>query len=214
MMRNKLWWFTLIELIISMVVVCILFVVLLSTYSRISRVWFKIEQERNVYQEILQVSQLLQTVADNNSIDFDSYKNDNKNNLIDNLWIVDVLYLSWKDGKTQIFSSWNCVGMNNIWNQISWAYCNLYMRNIYGETALFNNKNSNISKVYFKVIPFASERQYIDDESSVCEESNYLKCINKNWFWVIMSVYNWNYKKNIWELNVNVPVQWFFSLNY
>lgn len=206
-MKNKLSWFTMIELIISMSVVCILFTVLLSTYSWVSRVWFKIEQERNVYQEILQVSQLLQTVVDNNSIDFESYAD-----LTTNLWVTDVLYLSGKDGKIQIFSSWTCLNMNDIWNQLSWEYCNLYMKNADGDLQLLNNKNANISKPYFKIVPFASEQSYID-EKVACDQWNYLKCINKNWFWLMMTFYSGNYKKSIWELSVKVPVQWFFSLN-
>lgn len=197
-----------------MTVVCILFVVLLSTYSWISRVWFKIEQERNVYQEVLQVSQLLQTVADNNSIDFESYNKDEENNLKNKLGIVDTLYLSGKDWKIQIFSSWTCLSAGSISNHSSWAYCNLYLKNNDWTIALFNNKNADISKPYFKIIPFASDQDYIDGDISMCDESNYMKCINNHWFWLMMSVYNGNYKRKIWELNVNVPIQRFFSLNY
>lgn len=214
-MIKKKHWFTLIELLISMVVVCVLFVVLLSTYSWISRVWFKIEQEKNVYQEILQLTQLLQNISDNNDIDFDAYTADANNNLYNNSWLVDILYLSGKAGKIKIFSSWLCLNPDQIDAKVgfSWGYCSLYINDWDNEEQLVNNRTSNITKPYFKIIPFASEQKYIDDVSVLCPD-NYLNCINKHWFWIFTNFYNWAYKKNIWELNVNIPLQLFYSFNF
>lgn len=207
-------WFTLIELLISMVVVCILFVVLLSTYSWISRIWFKIEQEKSVYQEVLQLTQLLQNISDNNDIDFDAYSSDSNYNLSDSLWIVDVLYLSGRSGKIKIFSSWVCLDTDDINGNLGFSgnYCNIYIKDWDNEEKIINNRTSNITKPYFKIIPFASEQDYIDDVSSLCH-TNYLNCINKHWFWIFTNFYNWAYKKSIWELNVNIPLQLFYSFN-
>jgi len=43
------------------------------------------------------------------------------------------------------------------------------MKNADGDLQLLNNKNANISKPYFKVVPFASEQSYID-EKVACDQ--------------------------------------------
>jgi prepilin-type N-terminal cleavage/methylation domain-containing protein len=64
---------TLLELLIVMAILGILFVMLLRTYNRISTMVFRVQQEKEVSQEILQVSQIVQNLADRNDIDYTKY---------------------------------------------------------------------------------------------------------------------------------------------
>jgi len=65
--------FTLLELIIVMAILGILFVLLLRTYNRIGTMVFRVQQEKEVAQEILQISQLIQNYSDRNTIDYVEY---------------------------------------------------------------------------------------------------------------------------------------------
>jgi len=56
-----------------MAILGILFVLLLRTYNRIATMVFRVQQEKEVAQEILQISQLVQNYADRNTIDYSKY---------------------------------------------------------------------------------------------------------------------------------------------
>lgn len=56
-----------------MTILAILFVLLLRTYNRISTMVFRVQQEKEVAQEILQISQTVQNLADRNTIDYSKY---------------------------------------------------------------------------------------------------------------------------------------------
>ena len=73
---------------------------------------------------------------------------------------------------------------------------------------LINTKKIAISKVVFKIIPFASDEQYLNI-SSLCEEGNYLHCLNAPGFWMIFKAYSVNYGTQ-WATHVVVPFQQFF----
>jgi prepilin-type N-terminal cleavage/methylation domain-containing protein len=70
---KKLHAFTLIELIIVMVIIGILSVILLRTYTWISEMTFRVQETKDVQQEILHLSQVMQNFADRNTIDFSQY---------------------------------------------------------------------------------------------------------------------------------------------
>ena len=56
-----------------MAILGILFVLLLRTYNRIATMVFRVQQEKEVTQEILQISQLIQNFSDRNTIDYAKY---------------------------------------------------------------------------------------------------------------------------------------------
>jgi type II secretory pathway pseudopilin PulG len=66
-------WFTLIETLIVVVIIWILAVILMKTYTFVSEISFRIQQEKNVTQETLFLSQIIQNLSDKNSIDYDKY---------------------------------------------------------------------------------------------------------------------------------------------
>gem|GEM_PF-1105752 len=61
------------ELLIVMAILGILFVLLLRTYNRIGTMVFRVQQEKEVAQEILQISQIIQNFSDRNTIDYSKY---------------------------------------------------------------------------------------------------------------------------------------------
>ena len=56
-----------------MVILSVLFVLLLKTYNRISTVVFRVQQEKEVTQEVLQISQIVQNFSERNTIDYYKY---------------------------------------------------------------------------------------------------------------------------------------------
>jgi type II secretory pathway pseudopilin PulG len=56
-----------------MVIIGILSVILLKTYTWISQMTFRVQQTKNVQQEVLRLSQVMQNFADRNTIDFSQY---------------------------------------------------------------------------------------------------------------------------------------------
>ncbi len=205
-MKKK--WFTLLELIIVMAILGILFVLLLRTYNRIATMVFRVQQEKEVAQEILQISQLVQNYSDRNMIDYTKY---GSGNLVDTQWVTDMLYLTWQDGEIQFYSTGTC-GEPAVEYSLTGAlwssWCSLYMVTKGKTIELINTKKIAISKVIFKIIPFASEQQYLDS-TSLCAEWNYLHCLNAPWFRMIFKAYSPNYWTQ-WATHVTVPFQQFF----
>jgi len=66
--------FTLLELMIAIGIISILSAILFRTFATVSEVAFRVEQEKNVTQEIISFSQILQNYADNNQIDYYKYQ--------------------------------------------------------------------------------------------------------------------------------------------
>lgn len=200
--------FTLLELIIVMAILGILFVLLLRTYNRIATMVFRVQQEKEVAQEILQISQLVQNYADRNAIDYSKYWS---GDLVTTQWITDVLYLSGQDGEISFFARGTCVEPAldySITGFVEWSWCSLYMTTKDKTIELINTKKIAISDVVFKIIPFASEQQYLDSDS-LCTEWNYLHCLNSPGFRMIFKAYSPNYWRQ-WSTHVTVPFQQFF----
>jgi hypothetical protein len=56
-----------------MTILALLFLLLLRTYNSIASLVFRVQQEKEVSQEILQISQIVQNFADRNTIDYAAY---------------------------------------------------------------------------------------------------------------------------------------------
>lgn len=210
-MKSKRW-FTLIELVIVMAILGILFVLLLRTYNRISTMVFRVQQEKEVAQEVLQISQIVQNLADRNTIDYSKYAADiSGENLTATKWITSMLYLSGSDGEVKIYTQgeW-CIdpALEYTLTGSSWSGCSLYAEIWWQQRNLVNTKKVFITKAVFKVIPFASEEQYLADDS-LCEGGNYLACFNAPWFRMIFKIYSANYGRQR-ATHVVIPFQQFF----
>ncbi len=184
----------------------ILFVLLLRTYSQISSLVFRVQQEKSVAQEILQLSQMVQNLSDRNQIDYQRYTD---LDLSSTEWISDVLYLSGQDGQITLFSSGSCIEPSEEYSLTGrWSPCSLYVDISGSIKELINTNRILISKPLFKIIPFASESQYLHSEN-LCEQGKYIYCINAPWFWMIFTAYSVNYGTQR-ATHVSVPFQQFF----
>ena len=206
-------WFTLLELIIVMAILGILFVLLLRTYNRIATMAFRVQQEKEVTQEILQISQLIQNFSDRNTIDYSKYDPQWSTGLLATQWITNILYLTGQDGEMSFFASGtNCVdpAVEYVFTG-AWSWCSLYMTKNAGSIELINAKKITISAIVFKIIPFASQEQYLHSDT-LCATGEYLHCLNTPWFRMIFKAYSVNYWRQ-WATHVVIPFQQFFWKN-
>ncbi len=172
---------------------------------------FRVQQEKEVAQELMQISQILQNFADRDAIDYPKYFALSSKWLVDVQWVADVLYLSWKDGQISIYSSGSLCTASTDEYVFSGGVstCSLYMLDAWGhEIQLTNPKKIAISQVLFKIIPFASESDYLSNDT-LCTTWNYLHCLNDPWFRMIFKAYSSSYGKQR-ATHVVVPFQQFF----
>ncbi len=196
-------WFTLIELVIVIAIIGILSVILLRTYIRISEMTFRVQQTRNVHQEVLHLSQIIQNFADNNAIDFTQYTKLSLTN-----GIVDQLHLQGKDGTVSFFLTWACGAVPLSWNLVLSGDCSLAMLSWSTMIQLTDPHKVVLRNLIFKIIPFASQESYLWWSAS-CDQNDYLHCIHKPWFRMLVDAYSINYGKQ-WFNHVHIPLQLFF----
>ena len=138
----------------------------MKTYTTISQVSFRIQQEKEIAKEALVLSQVLDNLAQSTTIDYEKYQSSNID-LVTNNGIVDMLYLSGDNGKYQIFSSDSCDNKiteklensdQSTKNSENQKNCPLLLTTTIGgqttENSLLDGKNFKLSKIQFKIIPF------------------------------------------------------------
>ena len=214
------------ETLLVVLILGILSVVLIRAYITISQVWLRIQQESQVTQEVLTLSQIIWNFSERNTIDYEKYAENYWTwYLSDHQWIVEILYLSWQDGKLSFYTTWfwclldpgvefNLTGDIKQYTQ----NCRLELEQNWNVIKLINEKKVYLSKSVFKVVPFASQNQFIQDQQmfqkNLCkfdqQDSNYLACLHKPWFRIIMKAYSSSYNQNR-SNNVSFNIQQFFN---
>ena len=208
-MRTK--GFTIVELLIVMVIMGILFTLVFQTYTKISQISFRVEQEKVVTEELVFLSEVLQNLSEKNTIDWFQYSGA----LVASWWLTDKLYLTGEDGKITIQSSWDCKStvMSIFDEEYSKKWCWIEMISRIWDTKttteLTATGNVIFTKPIFKIIPFASEDEILDDPG-LCK-INYFACLHSDGFWLFTTAYTPTYS-NIWANDVKHNVQQFFNL--
>ena len=219
--KATLKWFTLIEMLIVMVIIWILAVVLTESYITISRTALRIEQEKNLSEESLILTQVFQSIADEATIDYNAYS-ENGIDLSKTNWFINILYLTWGQWSwTSIYISGenNCLDLDNnfsenedvsekIQNALSW--CELILKQGNKITSLISNWKVITSKVMFKIIPYDSDENYFsynDDDPLFA-----MKNIHQPAFWTFIHLYAPFYQPK-WTNKIDQPLQLFFNLN-
>ena len=215
-------WFTLLEMLIVMIIIWILAVVLTESYTTISRVALRVEQEKNLSEESLVLTQIFQAISDEATIDYERYE-ENDINLKDNWWFTDILYLTWWQWSwTSIYTIWDsCLGLNNnfpantdgtypdyyekVRNALSG--CKLILKQWEQETSLVSKWKAITSRVIFRVIPYDSDENYFDSS-----ESTVINDIHQPAFWMFIHLYTPFYQPK-WINKVDQTLQLFFNLN-
>jgi len=205
LLKNKKW-FTLLELMIVIGIISVLSVILFRTFATMSELAFRIEQEKNVTQEIISISQILQNYADKNTIDYEKYTT-----LTETNGLSDTLYLSGQDWRISFASSGDCVEPGEkILSGVQGLQCALYLQKDWDSPIeITNPKKTYLSKVVFKIVPFASQEQYL---AMSWENTNLIYSLNKPGFWLFTQVRNARYSPTTRWNTIQTSVQQFFSL--
>lgn len=216
--------FTLVETLVVLTVIGLLSVILIRSYIQMSSISYRVEQEKNVTQEVLFASEVLQNIADRNSIDYEAYKKHFGGDIItltEQEWLVDVLYFSGLDGQFSVHTEWDCIDPGLEYSVANYANdwleppeCYLVMEKDGDTTPLTNPQKAYFSQSIFKVIPFADIDDYFSaDGDDLCDptERNYFTCTHHPGFWLMMKAYSPGYGRR-WANNVVIPIQQFFNL--
>ena len=199
---------------IAIGIISILSAILFRTFATVSEVAFRVEQEKNVTQEIISFSQILQNYADNNQIDYYKYQwTTNNEQLTITKWLTTVLYLSGQDWRIAFYSSGDCIQPGEVLlSGVQELQCALYLKKDGQQPVKITNpKKTYLSKVIFKIIPFASQEQYLNT-TWTDENTNLIYSLNKPGFRVFTKVRNARYSPTTRWNNVETPVQQFFNL--
>ena len=212
-------WFTLAEILIVVILFWMLAGIIIKTYTTISQVSFRLQQEKEIAKEALVLSQVLDNLAQSTTIDYEQYQS---SDLVANNGVVDTLYLKGDNGDEYQISSINTCLTDQEFdeqaeksepkteNQKEEAPCQLLLTSInqYGETThlLLDGKNFKLSKMQFKIIPFIWKE---DLKKNLASETP------QDWkpaFWILGTLYSHYYNPKKWTNNISLPLQFFFSL--
>ena len=196
----------------------------MKTYTTISQVSFRIQQEKEIAKEALVLSQVLDNLAQSTTIDYEKYQS---SDLVANNGIVDTLYLSGDSGKYQI-SSDSCKEDDNkiteklensdqsTKNSENQKNCPLLLTTTTGgqttTNALLDGQNFKLSKIKFKIIPFIWKSALKEQLQS---EKSDLSKLPQDWkpaFRLLGTLYSNYYNPQKRTNNISLPLQLFFSL--
>lgn len=212
-------WFTLAEILIVVILFWMLAGIIIKTYTTISQVSFRLQQEKEIAKEALVLSQVLDNLAQSTTIDYEQYQS---SDLVANNGIVDSLYLKGDNGDEYQISSINtCLTDQELYeqaeksepkteNQKEETPCQLSFTGTTKDWKtshlLLDGKNFKLSKMQFKIIPFIWKEDL---------KKNLASDTPKDWkpaFWILGTLYSHYYNPNKWTNNISLPLQFFFSL--
>ena len=216
-------WFTLAEILIVVILFWMLAGIIIKTYTTISQVSFRLQQEKEIAKEALVLSQVLDNLAQSTTIDYEQYQS---SDLVANNGIVDSLYLKGDNGDEYQISSINtCLTDQELYEQAEKS--ELKTENQKEETPcqlsftgttkdwktshlLLDGKNFKLSKMQFKIIPFIWKE---DLKKNL--KKNLASDTPQDWkpaFWILGTLYSNYYNPQKRTNNISLPLQLFFSL--
>ena len=200
--------FTLVEILIVVILFGLLSGIILKTYTTITKVAFRIEQDKELAKETLVLSQVLQNIAAEATIDYSQYHDLKNTN-----GITDTLYLTGGQRTgTQLFSTWNCENARNLYDEkyrenkdqnTDFSSCKLMLQKGDQEFALLGIGKFLQSRMQFKVIPYVSALESLGSWATAA----------KPWFWILGAVYSPFYDPQKRSNSSILPIQLFFGLH-
>lgn len=220
--KTKIKWFTLLEMIIVITIMWILSVVLVESYITISKTALRVEQEKNISEESLVLTQVLQSIADEATIDYEKYNSQ----LGNSQWFTGTLYLTWKQWSgASIYTTGNCLDLdwnfetNSEWNYPDFteliqnnSWCKLVLEQNGDITPLTAPWKVIVSKAKFRIIPYDSDENYFEDENYFKKGWIAINDIHQPAFWLFIHLYAPLYQP-VWINKIDQPLQLFFNLN-
>ena len=234
-MKNKA--FTLVEILIVVWLFWLLSGIILQTYTTISRISYRIQQEKEIAKEALVLTQVLENLAQTTTINDSKYR---YSDLQSSGGMVSELHL--KDEKNQGITinttgacfqaselreqkeNWSSseleellpVEKEEILKTIRDSNCKLILKKDKEEITLLDSKKFNISQAQFKIIPFISNQDLqkiyeIEKQDSNIKE---LPPAGKPGFWLFITLTSKHYTPSQRSNNVVLPLQTFVSLQW
>ena len=225
-MKNKA--FTLVEILIVVWLFWLLSGIILQTYTTISRISYRIQQEKEIAKEALVLTQVLENLAQTTTINDSKYR---YSDLQSSGGMVSELHL--KDEKNQgitINTTGTCFQASELREQKQLELlpvekegtlknirnCKLILKKNKEEITLLDSKKFNISQAQFKIIPFISNQDLqkiyeIEKQDSNIEE---LPPAGKPGFWLFITLTSKHYTPSQRSNNVVLPLQTFVSLQW
>lgn len=199
--------FTLIEILIALILIGILSTLLFQTYTTITQIALKIENEKIMQTETLFALQTIQNLADRNTIDYDYYitgRNLENNTLTNTRGRVDILALSWQDGRTTLSSTGDCQSSIG-WTGKSQPACWLVLWKYDEPLLLIDPSKIVISSLIFNITPIVpADQLYISKDIT-------LTGITSPGFWIFADIKHAQYRTTRTH-NISLFIQQFFSL--
>lgn len=227
-MKNKA--FTLVEILIVVWLFWLLSGIILQTYTTISRISYRIQQEKEIAKEALVLTQVLENLAQTTTINDSKYR---YSDLQSSGGMVSELHL--KDENNQgitINTTGTCFQASQLREQkqlellpveneetlktIRNSNCKLILEKNWETITLLDSKKFNISQAQFKIIPFISNQDLqkiyeIEKQDSNIEE---LPPAGKPGFWLFITLTSKHYTPSQRSNNVVLPLQTFVSLQW
>ena len=233
-MKNKA--FTLVEILIVVWLFWLLSGIILQTYTTISRISYRIQQEKEIAKEALVLTQVLENLAQTTTIDYSEYKYPK---LQRSEGIVSELHLkdennqgitinttgtcfqaselrkekeNWSSSEPELLPEENEETLKTIRN----FNCKLILEKDWEKITLLDSKKFNISQAQFKIIPFISNQDLqkiyeIENQDSNIKE---LPPAGKPGFWLFITLTSKHYTPSQRSNNVVLPLQTFVSLQW
>ena len=235
-MKNKA--FTLVEILIVVWLFWLLSGIILQTYTTISRISYRIQQEKEIAKEALVLTQVLENLAQTTTIDY-SKSEYSYSALQSSGGIVSELYL--KDEKNQgitINTTGTCFQASELrkekenWSSSEFellpveneetlktirnSNCKLILEKNWEGITLLDSKKFNISQAQFKIIPFISNQDLQKIYEIEKQDSNISKLppAGKPGFWLFITLTSKHYTPSQRSNNVVLPLQTFVSLQW
>ena len=235
-MKNKA--FTLVEILIVVWLFWLLSGIILQTYTTISRISYRIQQEKEIAKEALVLTQVLENLAQTYTIDYSKpeYKYpklQSSNGMVSALYLKDENNQgisinttgtcfqaselreqkeNWSSSELELLPVEKEGTLKNIRN----SNCKLILKKDKEEITLLDSKKFNISQSQFKIIPFISNQdlQNIYASESQNTDIKELPPAGKPGFWLFITLTSKHYTPSQRSNNVVLPLQTFVSLQW
>lgn len=227
-MKNKA--FTLVEILIVVWLFWLLSGIILQTYTTISRISYRIQQEKEIAKEALVLTQVLENLAQTTTINDSKYR---YSDLQSSGGMVSELHLKDENNqKITINTTGACFQASELREQkqlellpvenekklktIRNSNCKLILKKDKEGITLLDSKKFNISQAQFKIIPFISNQDLqkiyeIENQDSNIKE---LPPAGKPGFWLFITLTSKHYTPSQRSNNVVLPLQTFVSLQW
>ena len=235
-MKNKA--FTLVEILIVVWLFWLLSGIILQTYTTISRISYRIQQEKEIAKEALVLTQVLENLAQTTTINNSEYSysdlqasdgmvwelhlKDEKNQGISIKTDGTCFQASelreqkqkenWSSSEPELLPMENEGTLKNIRN----SNCKLILKKNWEEITLLDSKKFNISQAQFKIIPFISNQELQNIYASESQNTDISKLppAGKPGFWLFITLTSKHYTPSQRSNNVVLPLQTFVSLQW